>query len=274
MRANAYPAALRFVAALLVTLSGLSLPLILVLVLRADDPPITPPILIRLVAQLTLLPALGAAMLRRATAVDVAIDGGVLVLARRGLRVEVPCAAIARVVPWNVPLPGAGVSLALQSGRWLRYHLATPDPLPLVSQLAGFEHAALEHPTVVWAHAKHAVTRRWYHLAGKFVLFALLPAGVLFNTHQHIAYGGLLGQYYLEGLAPYLATLATYWLTLVIYLVLYASVCRGLGEGVALLAARVAPSRAARVRRVVEITCRVLYYGGVPMLLVARYLPW
>ena len=120
----------------------------------------------------------------------------------------------------------------------------------------------------------HAVTWRWYHLVGKFVAFALLPASVLFYTHQHIAYGGTFGQYYLEGLGPYVATLVTYWVTVAIYLVLYAGVWRGLGEGVALVAARVAPSRAARVRRAVEVTCRVLYYGGAPLLLVARYLPW
>ena len=279
MRANAYPVALRFIAALLVALSGLSLPLILALVVGANDPPITPPVLVRLVTQLALLPALGAALLRRITAVDVTIEGDALVLARRGLRVEVPCAAIARVVPWNVPLPGAGLTLGLQSGRWLRCRLATRDPVPLLSRLADVgrvetARAALAHPTVVWAHAMHAVTWRWYHLVGKFVVFALLPASVLFYTHQHIAYGGTFGQYYLEGLGPYVATLATYWVTVAIYLVLYAGVWRGLGEGVALVAARVAPSRAARVRRAVEVTCRVLYYGGAPLLLVARYLPW
>ena len=40
---------------------------------------------------------------------------------------------------------------------------------------------------------------RWHHLLWKFVGFALAPAAVLFNAHQHIAYGGTLGQYYLEG---------------------------------------------------------------------------
>jgi hypothetical protein len=279
MRANAYPAPLRLVAALLVTLSGSSLPLILVLVLLADDPPITPPVLLRLMVRLAVLPALGAVVLRRAVAVDVGVEGDVLVLERRGLRVEVPRAAIALVVPWSVPLPGPGLSLRLRSGRSLRYRLATPDPVPLLAALADVgrvesARAALAHPTVVWAHARAAVRRRWYHCVAKFGLFGLLPAAVLFNTHQHIAYGGALGQYYLEGLGPYLATFGTYWITLAIYLVLYASIWRGLGEGIALFAARVAPSRAARVRRAVEITCRVLYYGGAPLLLVARYLPW
>jgi len=96
---------------------------------------------------------------------------------------------------------------------------------------------------------------------------------VLFNAHQHIAYGGLLGEYYLLGLGSYLRTFAVHWLTLTIYLVLYASVWRGLAEGMALLAACVAPARAAAVRRAAEIVCQVAYYGGVPVLLLLRFLP-
>ena len=42
----------------------------------------------------------------------------------------------------------------------------------------------------------------------------------------------------------------------------------------ALGAAWVAPARAARVRRAVEVSCRVLYYGGVPVLLGLRFAPW
>ena len=123
--------------------------------------------------------------------------------------------------------------------------------------------------------AKQAFGRsRWYHLAAKFPLFALLPTAVLFNAHQHIAYGGLLGQYYLHGLRAYLLTFAVYWVTVAIYLVLYASTWRALGEAAALLAAWTAPSRAARVRRGVEVGCRVLYYGGVPVLLALRFAPW
>jgi len=55
--------------------------------------------------------------------------------------------------------------------------------------------------------------------------------------------------------------------------VLYASVWRGLAEGTALLGACVAPARAAGVRRAAEIVCQVAYYGGVPVLLLLRFLP-
>ena len=87
----------------------------------------------------------------------------------------------------------------------------------------------------------------------------------------HIAYGGLLGQYYQLGLGAYLRTFAIYWLTVALYLVLYASAWRAAAEGVCLVAAAVAPSRAARVRRVTEIGCAIGYYAGALVLLGLRF---
>ena len=71
---------------------------------------------------------------------------------------------------------------------------------------------------------------------------ALGPAAVLFYTHQHIAFGGLLGEYYLMGLGPYLRTAAVHWATVTVYLLLWAGVWRGAGEVVAWAAAALAPS--------------------------------
>jgi len=277
--ARAYTAWWRVFAGTLVTISGASLPVILVLVLLANDPPITPPILVRLVVLFTLLPGLVAWILQRAFAASVALRGANLVVRRRDLQLEIPCHSIEGVVPWVVPIPGPGLALLMRSGRRFRYGLQVADPVPLLEALADggaieATGAAWRHGTVVYAHAKQRVQRRrWYHRLGKFVGFALLPAAVLFYTHQHIAYGGPLGEYHLLGLRSYLRTFVIYWSTVSIYLVLYASVWRGMAEGVNLLAAWSAGPRAAGVRRATEIACRVLYYGGVPVLLLLRYLP-
>ena len=278
-RVRAYSVSWRIAAATLATASAVSLPAILLLVLLATDPPVTPPILMRLVAVFTVLPGLAAWLIRRAFTVDVDLHGTELVVCRRGLTLEIPCASIARIAPWTVPLPGPGFSLWMRSGRRLRWSLQAADPTPLLLALAdagGVEvaRAATQHPSLVYANVKRSVVRRWrwYPLAGKFVVLALGPTAVLFNAHQHIAYGGLLGEYYLLGLRSYLGTFAVYWGTMAIYLVLYASVWRGVAEGVALVTAHVAPSRAARVRRAVENGCRVVYYAGVPILLGIRFL--
>lgn len=277
--ASAYGAAWRGGRGVLVTLAGASLPAILILALVATDPPATPPILLRLVTLVALLPALAARLIRRALLAEVTLSGGTLAVRRRDRRLEIPLAAIARVVPWAIPLPGPGVSLLMRSGRRLRWRLEAADPTPLVHALgeAGIENAraAAAHPVLIYAHARAGLRPwRWHDLALKFPVFALLPTAPLFNVHQHIAYGALLGEYYLLGLRSYLTTLAVYWSTVTIYLVLWASLWRGVAEAVALVAARVAPARAAQVRRGVETACRTLYYGGVPVLVAIRFLPW
>jgi hypothetical protein len=99
----------------------------------------------------------------------------------------------------------------------------------------------------------------------------LLPTLILFNAHQFIAYGGTFGQYYLEGIGPYLTSFAEHWVTLVIYLVLYAAVWRGIAEALAMAAAFVGPPQAIATRRIVEIVCRIAYYGGVPLLVALRF---
>jgi hypothetical protein len=280
LRAYAYSSLVRLLAAVASGVAGASLPFIGWRVVAATDPPVTPEILAHLVVVLAAAPAASAWLLARLVAVRVDVGREDVVISRRDLRVDVPCDAIVGVWPWRIPLPAPGVALRLASGRQLRWGLASADPLPLLRALveAGgvrAARAAFTHPTVVWAHAR-AGRRRWWwdRPLAKFVLFTFLPAAVLFNAHQHIAYGGTLGEYYLLGPAAWLRTLAVHWATIAVYCVLYASLWRGLGEVVALAAAGAAPSHAARMRRAVETSCRVLYYGGVPVLLGLRFLPW
>src|SRR5204863_2775419 len=226
IRACAYPLGWRIAGALLFAVSRASLPAILALVVLATDPPVTPPMLMRAVVVLALLPGLAARLVARAFVASLSVDDDALVIRRRDLRLEVPYRAIARLAPWAVPLPGPGLSVCLRSGRRLRQGLQIDDPTPLLLALAeagGLEaaRAATRHPVLVYAHARaRGAPRRWHHLLGRFPGFALLPTAVLFNAHQHIAYGGLLGEYYLLGLGSYVRTFAVHWLTLTIYLVL------------------------------------------------------
>src|SRR5262245_22209570 len=84
----------RPVAALLFAVSRISLPLLLVLVVVATDPPIDLPLLLQLLALYSVAPALAARVIRRKTALE--INDADLVLRRRDLAVAVPRDAIAR----------------------------------------------------------------------------------------------------------------------------------------------------------------------------------
>lgn len=266
----------RAIAAACVAISRGCLPPLLALVVVATDPPIELPILLQLLAVLAVLPALLAWLLRRAAAARVELLDDCLALRRSDLRVDLPFQAIARITPWWIPLPSPGLTFWLRSGRRLSYGLAVDDPADLLRALAphigGAAAAALAHPIVHFAGAAAPTRRRrWYHIAGKFPLFALLPTAVLFNAHQFIAYGGPLGEYYLFGAAAFVRTFAVYWLTVTIYLVLFAACWRAAAEAIALLTACAAPSHAARGRRIAEVGARIGYYAGVPLLLAARF---
>jgi apolipoprotein N-acyltransferase len=229
--------------------------------------------LFRAFAAFCLAPAIAAELLRRACAATVVVEPGVLVVERRGERVEVPLDALAGVDPWRVPLPSGGVSVRLRSGRRLRYRLAVADPLAFGDALAAagagaHVRVAPGRPAVAYARVTTCASRRWYDPVVRYVVFALVPALPLFRLHQWIAYGGTFGEYYSYGLAAYLLGLGIYWGAAIVHLVLYAAVLRAVAELVVIATAWLAPSRTSRVRQVVETVDRVAYYGGVPAFLL------
>jgi len=260
----------RLLAAALVGISRASLVIVALAGMFGASGVFTPAVLAP-IAILSGLPAVAAWLLERFAAARLTVIDGGLVLQRPDLAIEVSRAELAGVVPWTVPLPGPGLAVVLRSGRRLPHGFETADPGVVLTALG--DEGGRQDPIVAWARARAAEAPwYWHHLLWKFVGFALLPTAVLFNAHQHIAYGGTWGQYYLEGGAAYLRTFALYWLMVSVYLVLWASVWRAAAECVTLAAAVFASSHATRVRRAVEVACRVLFYAGVPALVVVRFL--
>jgi apolipoprotein N-acyltransferase len=265
-----YTRAWRAAVSLLLVVSAVNLPALLAAVVFLDDPPVTPPVVIRTFLYFTVVPALAAWLVDRAAAGRAEIRDGTLVLTRRDLAIDVPLRSIVRLAPWRLPLPGPGLSLDLASGRRLRFAIRTDDPAALSAEIAraGGPPAIVAAAPVVYASTRRR--RSGAALAAKFGGFALAPAAVLFNLDQHITYGGTLGQYYLEGLGPGLENLVLYWTTVAIYLVCWASLWRAGAEVVVLATSWLVPSWTPGIRRVVEVVCGVAYWIGVPALLVLR----
>jgi hypothetical protein len=279
--ASSKPAALgalwRVLVGLLLGVAAVNLPFSLVATLLMTDPPVSPGMLVRSMLIFSVLPALAGRAILRGFRVDVSCDDGALRIERPGLALHVPYGAIASIEAWRLPAPGPGLAVSLRSGARLPAGLQTDDPDALLDLLAaaGVDAAqARTHPTVVYARERARTRKRGAlrHVV-KFVLFGALPAAIFFNAHQHIAYGGTLGQYHLQGAGPYVETAVLYWGLTSIFLVLYASVWRGLAETASLAAAWLAPGRAGAVRRAAERACAWLYYGGVPLLVLYRFLP-
>jgi apolipoprotein N-acyltransferase len=267
--------------ALMITLLVLSRGTLLVLAaLFVFSPdPVTPSKLLRAFGLLFVVPALAAALIRRSRAAELTLEGDALCLDERGRRVEIPVASIDAVEPWRVPLPAGGWGFRLKSGKRFSESVVTPDPVRWAEALAAAgagetARLAARHPNALYARSRHAARSRWDHPWFKYVVFSLVPTLPLWRLHQYIAYGGTFGEYYLHGLKAYVTGFALHWLLFAIYLLIYASVLRAGTEAVSLAAARIAPSREARVRRAAEILHRVLYFGGAPAFLILRLIPW
>jgi apolipoprotein N-acyltransferase len=273
----------RAVRALMVAVS-LASPLVLAFLLFAPGP--WPEIAARLENPLRLVrtftvtclaPGLASWLLGRVFAGRLTIDRDTVVLERPGERAEIPCTSIARLVPWTLPLPAAGVSLQLRSGRWFPWRLQIADPVAFGDALADAgapESVRLgaRTPAALYAASTAIARGRTDHPMLKFVAFALLPTLPLFRLHQWIAFGGTFGEYYMYGLGAYLLGFAIFWSSSIVHLVLWAAVLRAVLEPLVAAVAWRAPDRTLAARRAVEATLRVLYYGAVPVFLLRLYL--
>jgi len=270
-----YSPAWRRVVAALIVAEQAGILWLLARIAFVDDPPMTFQALVALFVTLVGLPGALAAALARGFAARLAIEGDTLVIVRRDLRVAVPTGAITAVEPWSLPLPAPGAWFRLRSGRRLAYGCALADPQRVASWLRTRGSApATRDDDPAFLHAAAAAgtgKRRWWHWVLMYPLFGVAPAAIMFNAHQFIAYGGTLGEYYQYGWQAYAGTWLEYWGTVTIYLVLWAGVWRMVGEAAAWLASRLLPAASGVARRVVEIGCRLLYYGGVPVMIALRF---
>jgi hypothetical protein len=246
--------------------------------LVASDPPVTPSVLVQAFGLFVALPAYAASRIAARFAAHVTVRAPDLIIERNGQRIEIPLASIERVRAWRCPLPTPGFEIELHSGRRLPLGIALRDPSVLLraldlARVAGAPEA-LSGALAYWMSARGQIAAP--SPAGrllKFPGFALLPTALLFNVHQQISYGGLLGEYYLLGFAAWLRTLATYWAATTVYLLIWAGFFRVRAALFCFGIARVPPARPEGARRAAELCCGIAYYAGVPLLLLLRFLP-
>jgi len=278
-RTTAYPLPLRIVAALLATLSRTTLLVLVVLVFFVPEP-ITPAKLLRAFWLLVLAPEVAAWLLRYLLAAKLSVEDGALVLQLRTRRVDIPLTAIEAIDPWMLPLPAPGLWLRLRSGARFSDGLVVGETAALLGALrdaGAADHLvdqAKRHPTLLYAESKQRAVSRFDRPLFKYVLFALVPTVPLFRLRQLLTYGGTFGEYYDFGLKAYLLGFGIHWVLYGVYLLLYATVLRTIAEAIALGAAWIVPAWEARIRRACEIGQRILYFGGVPTVLILRFIPW
>jgi apolipoprotein N-acyltransferase len=269
---SAVPPAARVAAAALRGVSLASFPALVLALVRATDPPVTPFLLAQGLFALALAPELCARLVLRAFAAKVRVADGALRIDGGFARIEAPLAALAEARPWRLPLPSAGVTLRLRAGGRLA-GLAAAAPAGLLGALSQAGAAPPANATLAWAEARAAWRRRWWSRPLVAIgLAALLPGAIGFHAHQHIAFGGLFGEYYLMGLSAWLASAARYLGASLVYLVLWFGCFRLAVETLTWLGAQAAPARASGMRSAAERSAALLYYGSIPLLLALRFL--
>lgn len=278
IRVVAFPPAWRAVAGALLATSRASL--FLMALAFALGWVISPPLLVRLILFLALIPGLAVVLIRRVFLAEVQAQGSGwslrrLGLYRRGELLSLDRVGLDAVRPWMLPVPGAGFDLAVRAGEdQLRLALQASKPSRMLEIIATGLPSSLpaRSSAALGFAAARAESRllRWHQPFLKFGVFGLLPLFVVFRLHQNVMWGGLLGQYHLQGLAPYLSSLAYHAIMMLMTLILYAAFWRGLVELCCWLAALRSPSGARRARSLAEGFTLAIYYAGIPAFIVWR----
>jgi apolipoprotein N-acyltransferase len=278
LSATAYPLPLRIVVAALLTVSRGALLVLAGLAFFAPEP-IPSARLLRAFWLLVLAPEAAVWILRYLFAATLSVDDDGIAAQLRTRRVEIPLSAVDAIVPWKLPMPAAGFWLRMRSGARFSDGFFVADAGGFLQALR--ESGASEvadrvsgHPSILFARSKYAAASRFDRPLYKYVLFALVPTVPLFRLRQLLAYGGTFGEYYDFGLKAYLLGFGIYWVLYGVYLLMYATLLRTVAEALSLGAAWAAPTYASGVRRACEIGQRALYFGGVPIVLILRFIPW
>jgi len=202
----------------------------------SEDAPL--PYLVRRAFFFSAVPALLAEGLTLACLAAVEITPKALVLVLSGQRLEVPRAAIRGVEALRQPW----IRVVLRQGR-LPFELAPRDAVAFARAL-GF---TLPKPPPRF----------------RLLLYGLVPVTlvlVIFNLHQHIAFGGFFGEWRLVSPARWLRTLFGVSLSVYIHVFAWLAVLRLLAEAAALVLPR----------RTVEIGAAIAYVLGIAAMILLR----
>jgi apolipoprotein N-acyltransferase len=275
------PAAWRFISALLRLCTYAGVLYIGIIALFGDETQNNPLTQIKMFAVWVLLPEMAVWCIFKAFSAQIRIENGAVVLQQPQRRIEIPISDIAAVQVWKLPLPLSGINLQLSSGKYWPQCIAAADIYGLIMAM---QHAGapinftstLNNFSGKYAQLRASVQQRWWdHFAVKFILFPLVPALPAFRLHQHIAYGGTFGEYQSFGLKAYLIALFIWWASWAIGMVLFAALLRLVIELITtlLLAFKSELSVATHIRKLMERTAHLLFYIGVPVWLLIKFLP-
>jgi len=253
---------------------------------------------LRAFVALVLAPEAAARGLLWASRATLSLQGGHLVLAHGARRLELPLAEVGALRAWRIPGPCPGVSICTREGVAWGAGLARIDPVALHALLARECAKASAHagspttsdpPRAGESSAKPPLSPAWaawhacaflaprgggalQHTLAKFVALPFLLAIPAYRLHQHIAFGGGLGEWQLFGLAAFAKGFGLWWAAWALGVVTVAAALRVAIEAATVAVAGSRPAQVLEVRRGLEWLGLALLYLGLPAWLVMRFL--
>ena len=231
---------------------------------------------LRLVGALVLAPEAAAWCLLQAVTAELAVAGSTLELRLRGGQVlRCGLADLRQGDCWRLPWPGPGLSLAPGEGKTWHLLLARPHALREALRAAGAPLPELGEGSRAARYALARQRLRRHRLARpawKFLGLPLLLALPAFALHQHIAYGGFLGEYRSYGLQAYLGAFGLWWAAWAVGVLLASAALRVCIEALACLGLLWRPAQALILRQGLESAGLALLYLGLPAWLALRLL--
>lgn len=197
-----------------------------------------------------------------------------LVFERGSRRLALPVADIRAVQPWRWPVPAEGAWLLLSNGpRWPR-GLSGVDAQALQQALGLAEGPAQPAGWLDrWGQARRATSRSRFDRPWlKFGVLPFVLAVPAFRLHQHIAFGGSLGEWQTFGAAAFLKGFGLWWAGWAIGVLLAAAALRAAVEAATMVAAGRSAESATSVRAVAQRMALALLYLGLPAWLAWRAL--
>jgi apolipoprotein N-acyltransferase len=228
---------------------------------------------LRLFAALVVAPEVAAWSLLASCRATVNLESAELHIARQGFVIAWPVSEVSAVRPWRLRWPGAGVSLTGPQGQELHLQMAQPLMfcLALAQRGAPLTPPGTGTPAHAYAWAQQVSVGSWLqHPAAKFLGLPLALALPAFALHQHIAYGGYLGELYTFGALAYLRALGIWWAAWAFGVAVTAAVARMGIEALAWLGALWRPHEAVLHRMLLERSGLALLYLGMPAWLMFR----
>ncbi len=251
--------------------------IIILVIFYQDNDPISKLALLKIFGFSCAVPEMIVVVMKYYFSSSIQINENTIIIEQRNQKLVIPVKKVDYITPSALPLPEYSLDLHLLDSNKTILQILTNNAKNIIDRLKMTNISFVPSSKNIsyfksYIEARSTINKnRLDSPFIKFFLFALVPAIPVFHLHQYIAYGGAFGEYYAYGLQAYLLAFAIWWASWIIYMAMFAVPIRVFIEFGSVLFSFFNIANALISRFILEWLGRILYYVGIPALLLARY---